>query len=61
MTEADAHGAERLMGLARTSDVVDGVAAHMAAARAADVATDDRADISRLLDVAGAARGIIDV
>jgi predicted nucleic acid-binding protein len=55
-TEADAHAAARLMGLARTDDVVDGVVAHVAVVLGADVATADGANIRRLLDVAGGHR-----
>lgn len=61
LTEADAHAAGRLMGLARTGDVVDAVVAHVAAGLRANVATGNRADIRRLLDVAGASGTVIGV
>jgi hypothetical protein len=49
------------MGLARTSDVVNAVVAHVAAVLRANVATSDGADISQLLDVAGASGTVIGV
>lgn len=61
LSEADAHAAGHLMGLARTSDVVDAVVAHVAVVLGADVATADATDIRRLLDVAGATGRIVDV
>lgn len=61
MTEQSAHGAGQLLGRAGTADVIDAVVALAAADLRADVVTGDRADISRLLQAAGASGQIIDV
>jgi predicted nucleic acid-binding protein len=61
LTEQRAHSAGRLLGRAGSADVVDAVVADIAANLRADVVTSDRADIRRLLDVAGASSQIIDV
>jgi predicted nucleic acid-binding protein len=61
LTEQGAHAAGELMGRAATSDVVDAVVARTAADLHADVLTGDRADISRLLQAAGAQSQIIDL
>jgi predicted nucleic acid-binding protein len=59
LTEQDAHAAGHLLGRAGTRDVVDAVVAHTAAQLDAEVVTVDPADISRLLDAAGATPRII--
>jgi predicted nucleic acid-binding protein len=61
LTEQGAHSAGQLMGRAGARDVVDAVVAATAAGLRADVVTGDRADIQRLLDMAGAPGQIIDV
>jgi predicted nucleic acid-binding protein len=61
LTGEAAHAAGFLLGRSRTSDVVDAVVAHTAAALGADVVTGDRADIGRLLDAAGSHLRIIDI
>lgn len=55
--EAEAHQAGALLGRSRTHDVVDASVVVLAIRRQADIATADRADVSRLLSVARA-RGI---
>ncbi|MDQ2875272.1 MAG: hypothetical protein M3Y33_10965 [Actinomycetota bacterium] len=50
-----------LLGRARTSNVVDAVVAHTAAALGADVVTGERADIAHRLVAAGADLRIIDI
>jgi hypothetical protein len=59
LTEQDAHAAGHLLGRAGTRDVVHAVVAHTTAQLDADVVTGDPADISRLLDAAGATSQII--
>jgi len=59
LTEQDAHAAGHLLGRSGSSDVVDAVVAHTAALLSADVVTGEPADISRLLDAAGASSQII--
>lgn len=54
LTEQDAHAAGHLLGRAGTRDVVDAVVAQTAAQLDADVVTGDPADISSLLEAAGA-------
>ena len=61
LTEQNAHAAGDLMRRAATRDVVDTVVAQTAAGLRADVVTRDRADIHRLLQVAGAPGQIIDL
>jgi predicted nucleic acid-binding protein len=61
LTEQRAHAAGELMGRAATSDVVGAVVARTAADLHADVLTGDRADISRLIQAAGAPSLIIDI
>ena len=61
LTEQRAHSAGRLLGLARSGDVVDAAVAATAAELRADVVTGDRADIRRLLDAADASGRVIDV
>ena len=61
LTEQRAHSAGRLLGRAGSADVVDAVVVGIAASLRADVVTGDRADIRRLLDVAGASGQILDV
>jgi predicted nucleic acid-binding protein len=60
LTDQTAHAAGQLLGRA-AADVVDAAVAQTAADLRADVLTGDRADISRLLQVAGASSQIIDV
>jgi hypothetical protein len=61
LTEQKAHAAGELMCRAATRDVVDAVVAQTAADLHAAVVTDDRADIRRLLQAAGARSQIIAV
>jgi hypothetical protein len=61
MTEQGAHEAGGLLAKAGTSDVVDAVAARVAAARHADIVTSDRREIAELLRHAGGAGTIIEV
>jgi predicted nucleic acid-binding protein len=53
--ESDAHEAGRLMGVARTSDVVDAAVVTVAARHQAVILTGDRADMERLASVADGA------
>ena len=61
LTEQSAHAAGQLLGRAGSADVVDAAVAQTAADLRADVVTGDRADLSRLLQAAGASSQIIDV
>jgi hypothetical protein len=61
LTEPMAHAAGQLLGRARSADVVDAVVVQVAAGLCADVVTDDRGDITRLLEAAGASCRVIDV
>ena len=60
LTEQKAHAAGEPMGRASTQGVVDAVVAQTAAVLRADVVTDDRADIRRLIQAAAPGK-IIDV
>ena len=51
-SEGDAHRAGALLGKSRTKDVVDASVATLAIQRNADVVSDDRGDIVRLLSAA---------
>lgn len=59
--ESDAHAAGRLLGLARTSDVVDGSVVALAAARGARILTGDRRDLERLVRATGRGIDLVDV
>jgi predicted nucleic acid-binding protein len=48
LQEDDAHAVGRLLGAARTRDVVDGCVVALAVARDAGIVTSDRDDIARL-------------
>jgi hypothetical protein len=61
LTEPMAHAAGQLLGRARSADVVDAVVVQVAAGLRADVVTGDRADITRLVQAAGAPCQVIDV
>lgn len=61
LDEQGAHAAGELLARTGGSDVVDAVVVQTAIARAADIATGDRADIKRLLDAAGSEVRIISV
>jgi predicted nucleic acid-binding protein len=50
--ELDAHEAGRLLGRSQTSDVVDAAVVVLAIAHGAEIVSDDREDIARLLVVA---------
>ena len=58
--EPDAHAVGRLLGRAQTSDIVDAAVVVLAVARAAEIVTDDREDISRLLAAARSSLPIVD-
>lgn len=60
LDESAAHAVGELLGLAGTTDVVDGVVAHAAVSRQADIITSDRLDLQRLLDAIGATTRIVD-
>jgi hypothetical protein len=59
--EADAHRAGALLGKSRTSDVVDAAVVVLAMRKGADITSDDRHDIQRLLLAARSKLAIIDV
>jgi predicted nucleic acid-binding protein len=52
MEENDAHEAGRLMGIAKTADVVDAVVVAVAMTREATILTSDYKDIERLVTAA---------
>jgi hypothetical protein len=58
--EADAHSAGRLLGRSGTSDVVDAAVVLLAMAHGAEIVTDDREDIARLLATARSSLPITD-
>ena len=58
--EADAHSAGRIMGLSQTTDVVDAAVVVLAIAHDAEIVTDDREDIARLLAAARSSLPIAD-
>ena len=58
--EADAHSAGRLLGRSGTSDVVDAAVVLLALAHGAEIVTDDREDIARLLATARSSLPITD-
>jgi hypothetical protein len=58
--EADAHSAGRLLGRSGTSDVVDAAVVVLAMAHGAEIVTDDREDIARLLATARSSLPITD-
>lgn len=61
LTEADAHRTGALLAETRTKDVVDASVVELAVRHRADIVTADRADIARLLAVAGARLSVVDV
>jgi predicted nucleic acid-binding protein len=58
--EADAHSAGRLLGRSGRSDVVDAAVVVLAMAHGAEIVTDDREDIARLLATARSSLPITD-
>lgn len=60
-TEGDAHAAGRLLGRAKTNDVVDAAVVVLAVALAAEVVTADHDDIAHLCAAARASIPIVDL
>ncbi|MEX1008410.1 MAG: PIN domain-containing protein [Acidimicrobiia bacterium] len=58
--ESDAHTAGRLLGRSQTSDIVDAAVVVLAVAHAAEIVTDDRDDIARLLVAARSSLPVVD-
>ena len=59
--ESEAHEAGRLLGLARTADVVDAVVVTAALREQAQILTGDPDDIKRIVSVSGGNVGVIAV
>ena len=59
LSETEAHEAGRLLGIAKTSDVVDAVVVTTALRRNATILTSDRADIERLVRASGRAVAVV--
>jgi predicted nucleic acid-binding protein len=58
--EPDAHAAGRLLGRSHTSDVVAAAVVVLAIAQGAEIVTDDREDIARLLVAARSSLPVVD-
>lgn len=59
--ESEAHEAGRLLGMARTADVVDAVVVTVALRRKASILTSDRDDIERLVRASGGEAAVFPV
>jgi hypothetical protein len=59
-SETDAHAVGHVLGRSRTADVVDAAVVVLAIAHDAEIVTDDRRDIARLLDAARSSLPVVD-
>jgi hypothetical protein len=60
LDEATAHAVGRLLGRSGSNDIVDATVVTLAIGKHAQIVTSDRADVSRLVDAAGARLVIIE-
>jgi hypothetical protein len=60
LDEATAHAVGRLLGRSGTNDIVDATVVTLAIGKQAQIITSDRADVSQLVDAAGARLVIIE-